>query len=114
MKTQKTAVKNAADGRQVKVAKKNDKLVRNQELKDLKAVMSTPEGRRVMFRIVNDIAHIDTLSAVNSGSLTYLNEGERNVGRILKADIWHAAFDEWQEMEREHVASILEEVDLDK
>lgn len=102
-------VGNCADAEQVKEADRRATDKRAQELADMKAVMGTPAGRRLMWRIVNELCHFDTLSAVHSGSFTYLNEGERNIGRLLKADAYEAAFKEWQLMEKEYMDKKLKE-----
>ncbi|MCK5236710.1 MAG: hypothetical protein KAR06_06965 [Deltaproteobacteria bacterium] len=96
-------VGNAADPEQVKRAKLSDKDIRKQELSDLRFVMESPEGRRMMWRIINNLCHVNTLSAENSGSLTYFKEGAREVGLTLKTDVYEEAFNEWQLMEQEHV-----------
>lgn len=96
-------VKNAADVKQVKKAGDVEKNRRRQELLDIKSVMETESGRRLIWRIVNVICHVDSQSSEHSGSQTYFNEGERNIGRILKSDVYEAAFDEYQKMERECV-----------
>ncbi|MCK5235954.1 MAG: hypothetical protein KAR06_03130, partial [Deltaproteobacteria bacterium] len=79
------------------------------ELEDIKAVMTLPAGRRLMWRIINKLCHFDALSAEHSGSQTYLNEGERNIGRVLKGDIYEAAFEEFQQREKEYIKSLMDE-----
>ena len=111
MREEKSRVKNVADPKQVKEGKQYDKLDRKQELQDLKDIMMTPQGRRVIFRIINNLCHYDSDDAVNSGSWTYFNSGQRSIGRALKNDVFLAAFEEWQQMEKEHVEAHLEEVD---
>lgn len=74
---------------------------RQGELADIKTVMSTVEGRRLLFRIINKLCHYDESSAVDSGSYTYMREGEREIGCILKGDIYEGAFEEYQQSERE-------------
>lgn len=107
-------VKNVADVKQVKKAGDVEKNRRRQELLDIKNVMETQAGRRLIWRIVNVICHVDSQSAEHSGSMTYMNEGERNVGRILKSDVYEAAFGEYQKMERECVMARMEEkLDID-
>ena len=102
-------VKNAASGKQVGKAVAKAKEERRQELKDIQAVMSAPQGRRLMWRIINQMCHVDTLSKEHSGSETYFNEGERNIGRLLKSDVYAASFDEYQKMERECVIQRIDE-----
>jgi hypothetical protein len=74
---------------------------RQGELADIKAVMSTIEGRRLLFRIINKLCHYDENSAMSSGSDTYFREGEREIGCILKGDVYEGAFNEYQQSERE-------------
>jgi hypothetical protein len=105
----KALIGNAADAEQVKKAEKKAKIKHDQELADIAAVMSTEAGRRFMWRLINDICHYDTLSATHSGSFTYMNEGERNVGRIIKGECYEAAFETYQLMEKERMAEKLGE-----
>jgi len=107
--SKKALVGNVADEEQVKKADKKATNKRDQELADIKAVMSTEAGRRFIYRLINEICHYDTLSATHSGSFTYLNEGERNVGRIVKGECYEAAFETYQLMEKECMAGKLGE-----
>ena len=60
-----------------------------------------------MWRLINVICHVDALSAAPMDSQTYVNEGERNVGRIVKSEVWMAAHELYQEMEREYMANVV-------
>jgi len=102
-------VKNAADPEQVKRAGREERFDRKRELEDVKAVMETVAGRRLLWRIINKLCHFDSSSAEHSGSMTYLNEGERNIGRVLKSDICETAFPEYQQMEKEYWKAITDE-----
>lgn len=95
-------VKNAADEKQVERARKTQKLKREQHLHDLFVILSTREGRRVLFWIVNGLCHYDADDFNNSGSVTYYNLGERNIGRNLKSDCIEASYELWQLAEREN------------
>jgi len=101
-------VGNAADKKQVKEAGRKERSKRWRELEDLRFVMSSPEGRRFVWRMINEICHYDQLSFQHSGSMTSFAEGERNIGRILKGDVHEAAFEEYQQMEKEYFKDILE------
>jgi len=73
---------------------------RRQELSDLRAVMATDEGARFIYRLINDICEYDRILAQNSGSMTYFDLGERNIGRIVKGEVYRVALDRYQAMER--------------
>lgn len=97
------------DKERLKNSARKEKNERETEIADLKAVMVIPEGRRLMWRIINGLCHYDTLSAqFSSGSGTYFYEGERNVGRILKGEVYEVAFEEYQKMEAEHMKKMKE------
>lgn len=53
---------------------------------DLRFVLGSPQGKRTINRLL-ERAGIFRLSADNSGSWTYFNEGRRSVGLDLIADI---------------------------
>jgi hypothetical protein len=93
---------NAADENQVKEADRSQKRQREQQLEDLRTVMKTPEGRRVLFWLINKVCHYDANDFNHSGSITNFSLGERNVGRILKGDACEASYELYQLAEREN------------
>lgn len=104
---------NASDPEQVRDAGRKVRDRRKQELNDIRAILDMQAGRRFFWRLINEICHYDALSAQNSGSLTYLSEGERNVGRIIKGEAYEAAFDAYQLMEREYMSAKFDNVTAD-
>jgi hypothetical protein len=101
--------KNIAEFKTVKQGRDKAEESRREELNDLKIVMSIEAGQRLMFRIINELCHVDTRSAVNSGSETYLREGERNIGRILKTEVAMVALGHYQRLERKYINEQLDE-----
>lgn len=95
-------VKNAADPEQIKEATKSGKKKRARELNDIYNMLLTVYGRRLLYRLVNEICHYDADDAAPSGSWTYYNLGERNVGRQLKSDCIEASLELWQKAEQEN------------
>lgn len=73
----------------VKESKNKDERRVHQELKDLEFVLSNPEGRRFIGRLLDD-SGVHSQTAVNSGSWTYFNEGRRSLGRDLFIEIMGA------------------------
>lgn len=100
----KSVVKNAADPKQVKDGADKETRGRERELEDIEVVMSTIQGRRFMWRLINGLCHYDRNDAQPSGSLTYFSLGEREVGRIVKSDVYEASVEKFQLMERENWA----------
>jgi hypothetical protein len=78
-------VKNAADEEQVKEAKQAEKLKKKKELSGIYNVMSTQEGRRYIKELIEYCGVFKTSYAVDNR--IYYNEGIRNVGLKLIADI---------------------------
>lgn len=85
----KPVVKNAADPKQVKSGKKKAKLRREQELFDLKALLETPQGRRVMWRLLAKAGMFNSI--YESSSRIYYNAGRQDYGFWL-----------WSELEKAH------------
>jgi hypothetical protein len=79
------------DSKQKELQEKR-KRKREQELEDLKKVLKTPEGERVLWRIIKKTKFLD--SSWTGNSTTFFNEGMREVGRILLAEITEAAPDQ--------------------
>lgn len=85
-KNQEAFVKNAADEKQVKKAESKENIKRTKELNDIRDVMSTDSGRRLMWRILEKC---QTFGSVNraSGSQTYYCAGQQDVGHFLMGEL---------------------------
>lgn len=75
------------------------KLRRQEELNDIRALMTSPAGRRFAWRMLDRCGVYQTSFTGNSG--TFFKEGERNVGLWLLADIHEVALDEFLVMMKE-------------
>ena len=95
-------VGNAADEEQVKKGGKKADIKRRSELADITHVMMTEQGRRFIYRVINDLCHYDADDAMPSGSFTYKSLGERNIGRILKSDCLESSIELYQKSEQEN------------
>ncbi len=102
MENEKVFVKNVADKKQVKEGSKKEIQKRRKELDDIYNVMSTSPGRRLIYRIINELCHYDADDAMPSGSFTYKSLGERNIGRVLKSDCMEASIELYQKSEQEN------------
>lgn len=82
-------VRNAADKKQVGTAAKREKLRREQELADLRALLELPEARRFLWRLM---AHCKTFGSVFSDAreLTTYNAGRQDVGHFVMSEIVEA------------------------
>lgn len=85
-------VGNAADEGQVRSAAQKEKFNRNTELSDVCMVLDNLKGRRFIWRYLG-ICGVDRLSFGGSNDQTNFQEGQRNVGLRLKADIIEANAD---------------------
>lgn len=99
---EKSLVKNTADKEQVNGAAKTEKFERKKELFDLATILATQQGRRFLYRMVNDLCHYDVDDFNHSGSITNYSLGERNIGRIIKSDCAEADYEMWQLAEKEN------------
>lgn len=86
---EKAIVKNAADPEQVKKAKQKVESLNDKRLNDVREVLNTRRGRRFMWELL-DFCGIFRTSLANEHQIFY-NEGQRNVGLKLLADINEAA-----------------------
>lgn len=82
----KPLVKNAADPKQVEAAGIKSRYDRKCELADMREILDTGAGRRTFWRYLSE-CHVFGSVFNNSGSLTYFNEGRRDVGLKIMADI---------------------------
>lgn len=94
-------VKNAASQKQVKSAKKKEKSQRDRELMDLSAILSSPEGRRVMWRILSKCQTFGSVCSA-SGSMTYYNAGRQDLGHWLMAELNQSSEGSFLELMKEN------------
>jgi len=87
---EKSFVRNAADKKQVKAAGLKERFGREQELKDMASVLSTIEGRRLVWRYLG-ITKVDQQTFEGDVNWSIFGAGERNIGLRLKADIMESA-----------------------
>jgi hypothetical protein len=84
---------NAADEEQVKTRKRKDERLRDRELADLRLVMSSVEGRRFVWRLLEKAGVFRT--SFTGNSTTFFNEGMRNMGLMVLSDVHEAAAAEY-------------------
>lgn len=85
----KKLVYNAADEENIQEADKKYKNIRDQELEDIKTILSTPAGIRLFQRMFNTAKIFETTFTGNSN--TFFLEGHRNLALIFFNDICLAA-----------------------
>ena len=69
----------AADEQRLAEQRRKERVAREIELDDLRAVLSTPKGRRFFYRLIFDIAGVQSPSWSPSAEIHY-KEGRRSVG----------------------------------
>lgn len=96
-------VRNAADPRQVKDAKKREKLRRDGELADMRAVLELPEGRRMLWRLMG---HCKTFESVFDELATTMafKAGRQDVGHFVMVEILAADQTKFALMQAESLA----------
>lgn len=99
MSEPKTKNYNAADEESVRTRKRKDEQVRDRELHDMRSVMETVEGRRFVWRLLSQAGVFRT--SFTGNSTTFFNEGMRNIGLIVMADVQEACADKYLEMMNE-------------
>jgi hypothetical protein len=94
-------IKNAANESQVEKAKTAEEKEREMELADLRFVLGTPQGRRLIWRLLK---HCRVFNSVfhNSGSVTYYHSGMQDVGHFIQAEVIEAKKEAYFEMMREN------------
>ena len=84
---------NAADEEGVKSRKRKDESARDRELHDLRTLMQSIEGRRFIWRLLDRAGVFRT--SFTGNSTTFFNEGQRNMGLIVLADVHEACADKY-------------------
>lgn len=96
MSEQKAKPYNAADEEVVKTRKRKEESVRDRELHDMRTVMASLEGRRFIWRLLDRAGVFRT--SFTGNSTTFFNEGQRNMGLIVLADVHEACADAYIQM----------------
>lgn len=94
-------VSNAADEKQVKDAERKGKLAKDNELSDVKFILSTEAGRRFIWKTL-ERCKVYELSFNHSGAITSFNEGMRNIGLIILSDVMGASPEAYLQMMKEN------------
>lgn len=81
-------VGNAADESQIATAKRKERLRRERELEDLRSVLGSPAGRRLLWRLLGECHVFESIWRA-SAEIHFL-EGKRNVGLFLLHEIHEA------------------------
>jgi len=76
---------NAADSGQVRKAEKREKILRRRESDDVKYVLGSQQGRRLLWKYLCEAGVYKTTFTGNS--TTYFNEGRRSLGLQILTDI---------------------------
>lgn len=87
--TERSLVRNAADPKQVGIAEKREKDDRERELGDLRAVLSTVEGRRLLWRLLGKFKWGQAVFNVDATVMAF-NAGMQNAGNFLVSEITEA------------------------
>lgn len=103
------AVRNAADPKQVRRAERQARDRDARLLLDVLAVMSTLPGRRVMWELLSRAGVFRSVWA--QSALIHYNAGKQDFGHELMALLVKAGEDEYQQMEREARAEARREAD---
>lgn len=94
--SQQQGKRNLLDGSQARAAQS----AKDQRLSDMALLLSTRPGRRFVWGLMSDCGIFRT-SFDNSGSVTAFNEGRREIGLRVLADVNDAAPDQYLVMLRE-------------
>ncbi|MEX5367408.1 hypothetical protein WCE00_10625 [Acinetobacter haemolyticus] len=78
-----------------------------QEANDLKAVLKTEQGKRVLMRLINRAAVLQPTyaSGTNPSDFAFM-EGRREFGLYIIAEITKVSSDTWLDMQKEHFKQI--------
>lgn len=108
MADERSAVKNAGDEEQVGRAKRGQKFARDVELDDLRAVLSIPAGRRLLWRTLTRCSAFSSVFAADPTTMAH-NSGRQDVGHWLMHEIEVAKPDAFLTMMQEHAPKQKEE-----
>jgi hypothetical protein len=91
---------NASNEQEVQRAKANDKNKRETELGDLRQLLNSKWGRRLIWRILEKTGQHRT--SFTGNSTTFFNEGQRNIGLWLVDEVLLADTNQYLSMIKEN------------
>lgn len=86
----KALVTNTASAKQVEKAEQKAARKAKRDLEDMRAVLTTVEGRRVIWKILSFCKVFASPGFVPDSNFLYFNSGEQNVGRFVMNEITNA------------------------
>lgn len=92
-------VRNASDAEQVKSARRKERYTRKEELADVRALLGMREGRRFIWRYLGNCKVFE--SSWSPSAAIHFNEGQRDIGLKLLADVTEANDEALIQMMRE-------------
>jgi hypothetical protein len=108
MSQDKSFTKNAADEQRVEEAAKRERRVRERELNDIRAILSTKEGRRFAWRLMG---HCKVFQSVwESSARIHYSSGQQDVGHFVMAEIVAADQNAFLQMMKENQQGELNDV----
>lgn len=91
---------NISNERDVKKAKIKEKDIRSQEIKDLRYVLESEQGRRFLWRLM---AECKTFSSIwETSAKIHYNAGQQDLGHFLMAEIIEANENSFMQMMKEN------------
>lgn len=84
----------------------HQRLEREQNRDDLKFLLSTPQGQRVLTRVVFEFGGLQQIAYSPDARQHALNEGQRTVGAAMEREIFMADRDGWARMHAERIEKI--------
>lgn len=96
-------IKNAADPKQVDEAEKKEKWSRKQEIEDMQFMLSTMQGRRVLWRF---LSHCKVFESIwHPSALIHFHSGRQDVGHFIMSEISEADQEGFLKMMQENYKS---------
>lgn len=96
-------VQNSGDPRQVKAGAHKEKLLREARRRDLAHALSSAEGRRTLWRFMDEVCGLNTVDFDPNPYVSAFNQGVRKVGVILRSEIKELGPEVLSQMERESI-----------
>lgn len=100
MDQQQPLVLNAGSKKQVESADQRERRLIERSRKDMRAVLATAEGRRVMWQLIGKCKVLSSIFETNSR--IYYNAGQQDIGHYLLGEIVNADPDMWIKMQTEN------------
>ena len=99
--------------RKIETPEERDNRKKERELNDIRVIISTPEGRRFLWKIISEAGVFRTSFSLDENQMAY-QEGRRSIGLNILYDLLDASPSTYMQMQNEYASEMKREENEEK